>query len=257
MFGVALEERYAGAAIATARSLVELRQLGLLSRTGLHDHEAVVGKDGRQVAGKPGLQGGKHLVGRVDQHEIVAAARGRLGGESPESLVRDDAGAGEAELVEIAVDGAERLSVGLDEDGARGASRERLEAHRAGAGEEVEDGRAVDGTDQVEGRLAGTVRGRTRVMSLRGKDSRALVGAGDDSHSRLTSKSCRADMSVDEKSRFCCSCTGRWRQSEWTVHSNCATVTPAIFHGGTVPEGDCPSNRLRRRARLMGEQSPS
>ena len=30
MFGVALEERYAGAAIAAARSLVELRQLGLL-----------------------------------------------------------------------------------------------------------------------------------------------------------------------------------------------------------------------------------
>src|SRR5213075_3339383 len=87
-------------------------------------------------------------------------------------------------------------------------SRERLEAHRAGAGEEVEDGRAVDGTDQVEGRLAGTVRGRTRVMSLRGEDPRALVCAGDDSHV------------------------------------------------GTVPEGDCPSNRLRRRARLMG-QSPS
>src|SRR5881227_2107650 len=149
MFGVALEERYAGAAIAAARSLVELRQFGFFSLGRLDDDEAVVGEDGRQVAGEPGLQAGKHLVGRVDQHEIVAAARGRLGGESPESLVWDDAGAGEAELVEIAVDGAQRLSVGLDEDGARGASRERLEAHRAGAGEEVEDGRAADGTDQV------------------------------------------------------------------------------------------------------------
>ena len=220
---------------------MELRQFGFFSLGRLDDEEAVVGKDGRQVAGKPGLQGGKHLVGRVDQHEIVAAARGRLGGESPESLVRDDAGAGEAELVEIAVDGAQRLSVGLDEDGARGASRERLEAHRAGAGEEVEDGRAADGTDQVEGRLAGTVRGRTRVMSLRGEDPRALVGASDDSHRSLTSKSCRADMSVDEKSRFRCACHVRSRQSEWTVHSKCANVTPAILMEGLSPKRTVPA----------------
>src|SRR5436190_8488499 len=122
MFEAALEERYAGAAVGAARPFVERQQLGLLSRSRLHDDEPVVGEDGRQVAGEPGLQGGKHLVGRVDQHEIVAAARGRLGGESPERLLWDDASAGQAELVEVAVDGTERVAVALDEDGARGAS---------------------------------------------------------------------------------------------------------------------------------------
>src|SRR5436309_6606821 len=122
MFGVALEERYAGVAVPAARSLVERRQFGFFSLGRLDDDEAVVGEDRRQVAGEPGLQGGKHLVGRVDQHEIVAAARCRLGGEGPERLLWDDASAGQAELVEVAVDGTERVAVALDEDGARGAS---------------------------------------------------------------------------------------------------------------------------------------
>src|SRR5439155_24647901 len=82
----------------------------------------------------------------------------------------------------VALDRARGLTVALDEDGRGGAARERLEAHRPRAGKEVEDGRFVDRTDQVEGGLADPVAGRARVEPLRREDPRALAGAGDDPH---------------------------------------------------------------------------
>src|SRR5207248_3698355 len=72
---------------------------------------------------------------------------------------------------------------------------------------------------------------RTRVMSLRGKDPRALVRAGDDSHTHLMRESCRADVSVDEESRFCCSCHVRARQFVGTVLKDSAVSALAVKGG--------------------------
>ena len=68
-----------------------------------------------------------------------------------------------AELVEVRVDHAARVPIGVDERRARRAARERLEPERARAREQVEHVRVVDRADQVEHVLAHAVRGRTRV----------------------------------------------------------------------------------------------
>ena len=65
---------------------------------------------------------------------------------------------------------------------ALGAARERLDPHRAGAGEEVEHAGAVDRPDQVERRLADAVAGRPGREPLRRGDPGAAMRAGDDSH---------------------------------------------------------------------------
>ena len=88
----------------------------------------------------------------------------------------------QAELVEVRADHPARVPVLLDERCARGAARERLEAHRTGAGEEVEHLGVVDGTDQVERALADAVGGRPRVASFRRGDPVAAMRAGDDPH---------------------------------------------------------------------------
>ena len=72
--------------------------------------------------------------------------------------------------------------VALDEDAARGPARERLEPHRARAGEEVEHARALDRADERERGLAHTVAGRSRDDALRRGDPVPLARAGDDPH---------------------------------------------------------------------------
>src|SRR5205823_13549377 len=138
-----MKEGYSGRAVAAAGALGGRRKLGLVPRVGFDDDEAVVAEDGRKVLGKPVLQGRKHLIGWIDQQEIVAVAGGGLGGEGSEGVLLDDPGAVEAELVEIPVDRAAGFAVVLDEDDARRSARECLETHRARTGEEVEHGRAV------------------------------------------------------------------------------------------------------------------
>src|SRR3989440_11357701 len=113
-----MKEGYSGRAVAAAGALGERRQLGLVPRVGFDDDEAVVAEDGRKVLGKPVLQGRKHLVGRIDQHEIVAATGRGLCGESPQGILLNDPRAAEAELVEVAVDRAAGFALILDEDGA-------------------------------------------------------------------------------------------------------------------------------------------
>ena len=87
-------------------------------------------------------------------------------------------------LAEIRLDRATGAAVGLDEDAAARAAGERLEPERAGAGEKVERGRVVDRPEQVEGRLADAVAGRSGGDALRRVDPVALPRAGDDPHAR-------------------------------------------------------------------------
>src|SRR5262249_26341961 len=155
---------------------------GLLPRAGLDDEEAGLRKDGRQGFGETLLQGRELLVGRVDEHEIVAPAGGGLVVERGEYVLAEDAGAGQAELLEVAVDRPAGVAVVVDEEGAGRAARERLEAERARAGEQVEHRGAVDRADQVERGLADAVARRARVRAGRREDAGAAAAAGDDPH---------------------------------------------------------------------------
>ena len=153
---------------------------------------AVVGEHGRQVARELGLEVGVHLVGRVDQHEIVLPAGAGLARERRDGVLAQD-GAAQPQLVEVALDRPHRVGVALDEDGARRAARERLEPHRAGARVEVEHRGAVERADEVEDVLAHAVGRRPRVEARRRLDRVPPVRAGDDPHAadRCRSVSCR------------------------------------------------------------------
>ena len=102
--------------------------------------------------------------------------------DGPDRVGADDARAGQLQLLEVLLDRPARGAVALDEGRARSAARQRFQAHRARAGEEVEDGRAVDRPDQVEGGLAHAVAGRPRREPFRRGDPRAPLAAGDDPH---------------------------------------------------------------------------
>ena len=127
---------------------------------------------------------GEHTVGRVDQHEIVAPALTDIGGEAARRILASELRADQPELLEVALDRRQGLPVGLHEDDPGSPARERLEAHRARAGVEIGNARAVERADQAERCLADTVGGRPRRRALRSHDARALAGAGDDPHPR-------------------------------------------------------------------------
>ena len=102
------------------------------------------------------------VVGRVAEDEVVATA---FASERAHRVLAEH-GAAQLQLVQIRVDHAARLAVGLDEGRARGAARERLEPERPGAREQVEHVRVVDRADQVERVLADAVRGRASVAPV-------------------------------------------------------------------------------------------
>src|SRR5205807_10607487 len=106
----------------------------------------------------------------------------RLAPECAESVLAQH-GSAHAQLVEVLLDRARGGAVRLDEDDPLGAAGEGLEAHRTGAGEEVEHARALERADQVERGLPHAVARRARVDALRRDEARAPMRTGDDSHS--------------------------------------------------------------------------
>ena len=94
------------------------------------------------------------------EHEVDTCPA-RPAQETQHILARDVAAA-DPDGVQVALDRGHRARVALDEDGARGAARERLDAERAGARVEVEHARAVDVPEDREERLADAVGGRAR-----------------------------------------------------------------------------------------------
>ena len=138
---------------------------------------------------------GASTFGRCSASFGSSSAHASYGGSTrTRSYVRDsrrssqtrvaagDPRAGEAEPLEVLRDRPAGRPVALDEGDARGAARERLDPHRAGAGEEVEHAGVVDRPDQVERGLADAVAGRPGREPLRRGDPRPAVRAGDDSH---------------------------------------------------------------------------
>ena len=116
-------------------------------------------------AGEVGRQAvvGGEVVRRVGEHEVIMP---RSAASMRTVSVRRDGGL-EPELLQVGADRAAGGAIGVDEDAALGAARERLEPEPARAGEQVEDDRAVDGPDQVERGLADEVGRRPRRRPLR------------------------------------------------------------------------------------------
>src|SRR5919206_1577210 len=111
-----LEEREPGRAVATARPRDE-RELRLLRRGGLDKQEPVALEDRGQMLDQGVLQGRKPSIGRVDEDEIVSPGRPGVGAQSRERVLAEDGCAGEAELVEVAVDRPARVAVAFNEGG--------------------------------------------------------------------------------------------------------------------------------------------
>ena len=147
-----------------------------VSTTSSPSGASTVGRCSRELR----LELGPRLVRRVDEDEVVRrATRAASAQTASPQATRAPVRRSFSRFSAIVRQAARSLSTKVD---ARGAARERLEPHRARAGEEVEHGGAVDRPDQVEGGLADAVAGRPGREPLRRGDPRPAVRAGDDSH---------------------------------------------------------------------------
>src|SRR5262249_27238383 len=111
--------------------------------------------------------------------------RTRLLSDRAQDVAVDDAGTGQPQPVEVALDRPHGIGVVLDEYGAGRTARERLDPQRAGAREEVEHFRAVDRSDEVEDVLAHPVGRGPRVEPARRGEFVPLPGTGNDTHGRI------------------------------------------------------------------------
>ena len=130
-------------------------------------------------------------VGRVAEDEVEG--RDRAGGAEVGRVAAQDAGdAVQAERLHVLADEAAALDACLDEHRRRRAARDRLDAERAGAGEEVEHARAlarqvVAVDEDVEERLAQPVARRTDVVRARCGERPAPKSSADDAHADFVS----------------------------------------------------------------------
>jgi hypothetical protein len=94
--------------------------------------------------------------------------RAEIGGVAAEHFC----GAAKSQRLDIAAEQRARFRAIVDEQGKRSTARNRLDAKRPGAGEEVEHARALNWVvvgvnEDVEQRLAQAVRGRTDRLRRR------------------------------------------------------------------------------------------
>src|SRR5262249_21600628 len=135
--GASSIERYLG--ITVASPVVERKGSNLRGGGGppvvLDDDE----RAGREERGKRGERrlGRARGAGRGDEDEVERAAQA---GEGLGEIASDDLHlAGEAEVARVGGDAADGFGGVVDEGGARGAARERLEPERSRAGIEIEN----------------------------------------------------------------------------------------------------------------------
>ena len=97
-----------------------------------------------------------------------------------------------------------RLRAVVDEQAKRSAARDRLDAERAGAGEQVEHPRIADGIaigmrENVEQRLAQAVGGRPDLARGRARDRAPAQSSADDAHRLLSAHSRESGNPVKRK----------------------------------------------------------
>src|SRR5690606_4883463 len=120
------------------------------------------------------------------------------GGDEPLDGRPVDPGRG-AEVGDVAGDDPRGARVGLDEVGAIGASRQRLQCQGPRAGEEVEDGESVEPPEhrsqRGEHRLADTIRRRAGAVAAGRREPPSTPPSGDDPRHARSRYSARSDSS--------------------------------------------------------------
>src|SRR3954451_1316604 len=135
----------------------------------LGHHPSAAGQQRLERRGELSPQPRSAPVGGIEEDQIVCvsaggcAAEGRAGRSGAHLGLRRD----QPEGVEVGADRGPRAGVALDEQGARGAPRQRLDAQGTRAREQVEDARAVERAERREQRLAHAVGRRPRVAARR------------------------------------------------------------------------------------------
>src|SRR5690349_6777186 len=140
-----LEQSKARGAVRAGCTYRKSLDFGRFARSRLVDEQSFRGQDPGQIGREAVVR--EVPVGRVAKDQVVRSAVGR---ERLEDVALHGARSGEAELLEVPLDRAHRFTIRLDEYRRGSAARERLEPHRPRAGKEIEDGRSIDGADQVE-----------------------------------------------------------------------------------------------------------
>ncbi len=119
------------------------------------------------AASQPGHLRGRHVVGRVDEHDVV----GPLGGHRPARRPRAPPAPAPRPArasADVAPQHAGRPPVGLDEQRVRRPARQRLQPERTGTGAQVEHRGAVEagvGVERGEQRLPHPVRRRPGALA--------------------------------------------------------------------------------------------
>src|SRR3954447_22824026 len=149
-----------------------------------HHHTTADGQQRLERRGELAPQLRSAPVGGIEERQIVSVSAAACGVEGragragePRRLRR-----GEPERVEIGPDHGHRAGLALDEQRARGAPRQRLDAQRARPGEQVEHARAVERPEGREQRLAPPIRRRPRAAPRRRLQAAAAEPARYDAH---------------------------------------------------------------------------
>ena len=154
------------------------------------------------------------LVGRVDERDVVRL--GRESGDEGQRVALEDAGpVAQAKRGDVGAQGMQAGGAELDEVGAVGATRDRLKAERAGAGEEVEHARGGQvGAEGVEQCGANVFRRRADAEVVGRREVAAGVLPGDDPH-RLTGREGGGMPEVPYKMLVHIGTSG-WSYAHWT-----------------------------------------
>src|SRR6185437_1443591 len=149
------EDGEAGAAVCALGQRRQGQLGGGAGGVGL-EHGAAAGREQRrQLGGEAIGQGRQHLVGRIEEYQVVCQARGRVRREPAATvLTADGATVSVPEPGRVLPQHRERRSVKLAEGDLRRTPGERLEAERPAAREGIEDVRACDVGQDREERLA-------------------------------------------------------------------------------------------------------
>src|SRR5262245_31564571 len=136
-----------------------------------------------------GALGQAFAVGRIQKRQprrAVLTRRAQLGGVAAEDL----ADAGQAQSLHVAADAGARLGGLFDEQAIGSPARQRLEAKRAAASEQVEDPGAVEAKrgqavgEDVEDGLAYAIGGRAHQAARGGRQRSPAKLAADNPHRR-------------------------------------------------------------------------
>src|SRR3954451_19127484 len=175
-------EAYQGVAVAAFVVEGEGGEVQRGTAVALGDHQPVGREDGGDGLPQRPAERLRVPVWRIQEDQIVLTGPLACGAQGPGDVAADHFDL-VFEALEVRPDGPDGRRVVVDEGGGGGAAAERLDAQRAGPGEEVEDAGVVESrAEDGEQRLLDAVGRRAGGLTRRRDEAPALVRAGDDPH---------------------------------------------------------------------------